>query len=304
MIHEVCVRPRLGGFFKLEALRLDGTKRPLTGWFPNLITDVGLNRIGTGSYMNSCHVGTNNTAPSVANTALAGYRAGTSSVVGGSESAQTVAPYYGWKRRTYRFDIGTASGNLSEVGIATAAANGGSTILFSRALILDEFGVPTTVTVLADEILDVTYELRLYPPLTDVTQTVSITGSASHNVITRAAAVTGGTWYYFIGNGMSFDPYGGSQMTARSGDIGTIGGWPSGTAGYSGSPWTNAYINNSLYRTGGANFGLTQANFGGIRSISWYSSLGSYQTQFDPVINKTATKTLNVTFRVDWARNV
>ena len=304
MIHEVIVRPKLCGFFKLEAIRLDGTVRPLTGWFPNLITDTGLNRIGTGSYMNACHVGTNNTAPNVSNTTLAGYRAGSTWVVGSSEGAQYAPPYYGWKRKTYRFNIGVASGNLNEVGIATAAANGGATILFSRALILDEFGAPTTVTVLADEILDVTYELRLYPPLVDVTQTVDITGSASHEVITRAAAVTGNTWYHFLGKGMTFDPYGGATWYARSGEIGDITAWPSGTSSGGGYVWTNPYVNNSLYRTGGCNYALSQGNVGGIRSISWYSSLGSFQTRFDPVIDKTLTKTLTVSFRVDWARNV
>lgn len=303
MIHEVVIRPRLCGFFKLEAIRLDGTVRPLTGWFPNLITDVGLNRIGTGSYLNACHVGTNNTAPSVANTTLAGYRAGTTSVVGSSDGGVSTPAYYGWKRKTFRFGIGAASGNLSEVGMATAAANGGSTILFSRALILDEFGDPTTVTVLTDEILDVTYELRLYPPLVDVEQTASITGSDSHDVITRAASVPGHHWYNFLGNGATFDPSGGTSMQARSGEIGAITGGPSGTSGNSSTSFTLAYGNNNLYRDGGANWALHQGNVGGIRSVAWYTSLGAYQTRFDPVINKTATKTLNLVFRIAWARN-
>lgn len=304
MIHEIVMRPRMCGFFKLEAVRLDGTKRLLADWFPNLITDVGLNRVGSGSYLNACHVGTNNTAPSVADTTLAGYRAGTTTVVASSDGAQPSAPYYGWKRKTFSFGIGAASGNLNEVGVATAAANGGATILFSRALILDEFGSPTTVTVLVDEVLDVTYELRLYPPLVDVTQTVSITGSGSHDIITRARDVTSYRWSSFLGNGVTFDPYGGSSLTARSGELGAITGGPSGTSESSGTCWTLAYGNNNLYRDGGASFALHQGNVGGIRSIAWHTSLGAFQTRFDPVIDKTDTKTLNVVFRVAWARNV
>jgi hypothetical protein len=300
----IVVRPRVGGFFKMEARKLDGSVRPLTGWFPNLVTDVGLNRIGQGSYLNACHVGTNNTAPANSNTSLAGYVAGTTTSVSGSNGAQATAPYYGWKRKTFRFGIGAATGNLSEVGVATAAANGGSTVLFSRALILDEFGDPTTVTVLADEILDVTYELRLYPPLTDTTQTVSITGSGSHDLITRAASVTSDRWGYFLGSVLSFDPSGGTSMRAHSGEIGAITGAPSGTTSSSGTCYNIAYGNNNLYRDGGANFSLSQGNVGGIRSVSWYTTHGYFQTRFDPVINKTATKTLNLIFRVAWARNV
>lgn len=304
MIHEIVMRPRIGGFFKLEAVKLDGTVRPLTGWFPNLITDVGLNRIGTGSYLNACHVGSNNTAPANNNTTLAGYIAGTTTIVATSIGAQATAPYYGWKRKTFRFGIGTATGNLSEVGVATAAANGGSTILFSRALILDEFGSPTTITVLSDEILDVTYELRLYPPLTDVTQTVSITGSGSHDTITRASSVTSTGWGNYLGTGVTFDPTGGSNFDARSGELGAITGSPSGASSGSSTSYNLTYGNNTLYRDGGANFSLAQGNVGGIRSVSWYTTLGYFQTRFDPVINKTATKTLNLIFRVAWARNV
>lgn len=306
MIHVVTARPSLRGFFKLEAVKLDGTRRPLTGWFPNLITDAGLNRIGTGSYINACHVGTNNTAPANANTSLAGYLAGTTTVVADTNGAQSAAPYYGWRRKTFRFGIGAAAGNLSEVGVATAAANGGSTILFSRALILDEFGDPTTITVLSDEILDVTYECRLYPMLTDVTQTgVTITGSGTHDITTRAAIVTSSaSWARYIGNVASFDPEGGTTLSARNGTLGAITGGPSGTGGGSSACYNAAYGNNNLYRDGGANFTLSQGNMaGGISAVQFYTSLGSYQVGFSPAIDKTATKTLNLIFRISWARN-
>ena len=98
MIHEVVVRPTVRGFFKMEAIRLDGTVRPLTGWFSNLVTDVGLNRMGSGTYLNACHVGVNNTAPANNNTTLAGYIGGTTTIVSTSSGARGTAPYYGWKR--------------------------------------------------------------------------------------------------------------------------------------------------------------------------------------------------------------
>lgn len=304
-MHEILLRPTVRGFFKLTAIRPDGRERPLTGWFPNLITDVGLNRIGTGSYLTACHVGSNNTTPTVADTILAGFVAGTTTIQAESYGAQTTAPYYGWKTRTYRFAQGVATGNLAEVGIATGKTNGGATIMFSRALILDELGAPTTVTVLADEVLDVTYQLRLYPPLTDVVQTgVTILGSGTHDITTRARAVTSNSWGLYLGNTASFDPSGGSSIIAYNGAIGTITGSPSGAAD-SVSAYNVAYGNNNLYRDGGGTWGLNNGNLaGGIRSVVFSTSLGLYQTEFSPVLNKINSKTLNLLFRIAWARNV
>jgi hypothetical protein len=292
------------GFFKMEAVRPDGSRRLLADWFPNLITDVGLNRIGTGSYLNACHIGTNNTAPTVGDTALAGFVAGSNTVQASAFGAQSTAPYYGWKTITYRFAASPSDRNLNEVGIATSPVNGGSTIMFSRALILDEFGAPSTVTVLTGEILDVTYQLRLYPMLVDVTQTVTITGSGSHDIITRASTVTSTLWGGELGAAATI--YTGSTNTFQfwNGDIGPITGSPSGSQ-YGKNAGNLAYVNNSLQRDGTAGLGLSEGNLaGGIRALKWRTSLGVYQQQFDPVISKNNTKTLTVVVRYSWARNV
>lgn len=295
-------RPRACGWFKLEAIRPDGRVRPLTGWFPNLITDTGLNRMGTNSYLVACHVGTNNTAPNVADTALAGYVGGTTTRQAQSEGARATAPYYGWKRITYRFAAGTATGNIAEVGISSQAANPGS-VIFSRALVLDEFGVPTTVTVLADEVLDVTYELRLYPPLVDVTGTVVITGSGTHDYTLRAANVTSNLeWGSSIGTVASLTPYGSSHLFIYNGSIGAITSMPSGSGG-SVSCTNNAYSSTSLTRTGYGTFGLNFGNLvGGVSAVYYVTSLGAYQYSLTPVIDKTSTKTLVLTNRISWGR--
>lgn len=305
MIIELHAKPRVQGFFKLEAVKLDGRKRLLADWFPNLITNVGLNQIGWGSYLSACHVGTNNTAPNVNDTILGGYLAGTTTRQAESSGAQATAPYYGWKTITYRFALGAVVGNVAEVGIATRRENGGSTVLFSRALVLDELGSPTTVTVLADEILDVTYQIRLYPPLADVVQTgVTITGSGTHTVTTRASTVTASHWGGYLGSIASFTPNAPNNIIVYNGAIGSITSGPSGSPGYA-YAYNLAYGNNNLYRDGGASYGLNQANLsGGIRSAAWGTTLGNYQCEFDPVITKDATKTLNLIFRLAWARNV
>ncbi len=294
----------LKGFFKLEAVRPDGTRRLLADWFPNLITDVGLNRIGSGSYVNACHVGTDNTAPNVLDTTLGGYVAGTTTVQASAYGAQSTAPYYGWLTTTFRFAEGAAAGNLAEVGAASAAANGGGTVLFSRALILDEFGSPTTVTVLSDEVLDVSYELRIYPDLVDKTGTITITGSGTHDYVARPSIITSGSrWGYILNRVASFTLFSG-PITVYNGAIGATTSSPSGTA-YSNAPVGNAaYVNNSLEKQGSVSFGLNAGNLaGGIMSAKWETSVGAFQCDFDPPIPKDSTKTLTLTFKVNWARN-
>lgn len=295
---------RVGGFFKLEAVRPDGRRRVLADWFPNLITDVGLNRMASGGYLNACHVGTASTAPTVLDTALLGYVGGTTTIQSSSYGAQTSAPYYGWKRITYRFAVGAATGNLAEVGIATAAANGGSTVLFSRALILDGGGSPTTISILADEVLDVTYELRNYPPLVDVNQTITITGSGSHDMVTRAAHVTNSYWGYGLGSGVSFNTSG-VDGYVYNGALGAITSGPSGSGSNVTQYNIGSYVNLSLERIGGYGYGLNQGNLtGGITAARYQTTLGWYQTSFSPAIAKDATKTLSLSFKTTWARNV
>lgn len=298
--------PRVGfrGFFKLEAIRPDGRVRPLTGWFPNLVTDVGLNRIGTGSYLSACQVGTNNTAPTVGDTALAGYRAGTTTIQAASTGNTSVSPYYCWKRITYRFGTaGMASGNIAEVAIATAAAAAGS-IIFSRALVLDEFGAPTTVTVLGDEVLDVTYELRLYPPLVDVTGSFDVAGSGTHTYTLRASSVTSNiAWGYYLGSLASMS-HRDEELSVYNGDIGLITQAPSGSG--ASARLTNAvYGNNNLYRDASGGYGLNYGNLaGGIKSVRYQTTLGTFQYQVNPIIDKTNIKTLVLTQRVLWGRYV
>lgn len=284
----------LAGFFKIEAIAPDGTRRLLADWFPNLITDVGLNSLGTNAdYLNNCLVGSGNTAPNVADTSLVAQVATTSNVQSTVSNAQSSPPYYGSVTKTYRFVAGTATGNLAEVGI-------GGAVLFSRALILDGGGSPTTITVLSNEVLDVTYQLRVYPATVDVTGSITIS-AVSYAFTKRAASVTdAGTW------GLGALTGGGQQVVAYSGAIGAITTTPSGTA--VGIGVTNsAYGNNNLYRDFTAFFDLNDANFGGIESVvanfgPSTGRFGSIQMQFTPSIPKDNTKTLTLGFRHSWSR--
>lgn len=292
MQHET----QCAGWFKIEAIRPDGTRRVLADWFPNLILNGGLDRMGANSdYLIWCQVGSGSTAPVATQTALINRIAGTYTHQKNVIGAQASAPYYGWYRRTYRFAQGVAAGNLSEVGVGWGSTGS----LFSRALILDGGGSPTTITVLSDEVLDVTYELRRYPGTVDLTGTVVLDG-VTHNWVSRAAGVTNSLYWAGV-SAMELD-----YAQSFNGGIGPVTATaPSGASAII-STTPLAYSSGSYARAATVSAGLNDSNLsGGIRSIlirSNPSGTSRYQIQFDPAIPKDNTKVLSLTIQHTWAR--
>jgi hypothetical protein len=182
------------GLFRVEGRLDDGRQRVLAAWQPNLITDAGLDRWGTGNIITHCCVGSGNTAPAVGDTALVAHVA-SAAVVNTSTGSLGTTPYYGYKVFVATFSPPGSNHNLSEIGWAWASGGGS---LWSRALIKDGGGTPTTITWLAAETLIVTYELRNYPPLSDtVIEGASIFGETYDLTIRAAYAETAGgapTW--------------------------------------------------------------------------------------------------------------
>lgn len=291
----------LGGYYKLAAVNADtGETRELTDWFPNLITDAGLERIANGACYNTAYVGSDQTTPNVNNTTLGAPVASTNTVMTTNRGAQSVAPWYGWHRRTWRFPMGAAAGNLSEVGVGWPPSN-----VFSRSLILDTNGDPTTITVLPNEFLDVTYELRLYPPTEDEVAQIVIDGVLHDCVIRAAGVASSDMWTPFVGDFGFLFAYTGvasSAITLYQGNIGSITGTPTGTQSNSAQASYHPYSAGSHTRTAFATYGLDSANFGGVGAMLFYSTLGTYQISFDPKIVKDNTRTLRLDFGLSWAR--
>ena len=176
--------------------------------------------------------------------------------------------------------------------------------LFSRALILDSGGTPTTITILADETLDVIYEWRLYPKETDNTGTVVFTGNlgGSYDYILRSAylgvAQGNGIWNMLA----SYSNIGGGAY-CYNGDIGAITSLPSGTAGSNPSIVANSYVNGSYERSYTISFTLAQGNLsGGIRSVKFNAGQTLQQIQFDPAIPKTANDIVSFVVKISWGR--
>lgn len=292
---------QVGGRFLLEAVRPDGARRVLGGgWFDNLITDPGLNRMGTGPFVGWCQVGNSSTAPAVTDTALYGLVGATSAVQASAVGTSPSAPYYGFSRRTFRFPTGAAAGNLTEVGVGWAASGS----LFSRSLIKDAFGDPTTVVVLSDEVLDVTYEFRAYAAADSAPFNVTISGTV-YTLVARAAAVTENTWWSpALSTVGPVFPFGSLHGYAGyDGSIGAVTAFPSGASASPSSVTAAAYANNSLEQLITVFWDLDNGNLPGfLSSLLCASNIGTYQFSVTPDIEKTATKRLTLTFKISWAR--
>jgi hypothetical protein len=302
----------LKGFLKFEAInKFSGHKRILADWFPNTVLDSGRNEIAKrgqwasdGSY---CQVGTDSTPSDVSQTALLGWVAGTNTQEAHTFGAQGSAPYYGWDRYTYRFAAGDTAANLNEAGVGWAVD--GATLL-TRARIIDGAGDPTTVTPLADEILDVTYELRYYAPTADVDDTITLDG-IDYDTKTRASQVNDETyWASHIGEQMTVSLGDPDPFDAYDGAIGTTIQSPDGSnVDIDGTPFASAYSNNSYELDINANCGINGwLPPSDIRCIVCTTKAGRFQTQFTATsggdiggpIPKTNLQTMSLTWRLAW----
>lgn len=297
----------VAGRFKIEAARLDesgqeiaGSRRLAADWFDNLVVDAGLNRMGSfDGCLSFAMVGSGNAAPLPTNTTLQSQVGNTESITVDTNGSNA-SPRYGWRRRTFRFAAGAAAGNLSEVGVGWSSTN-----ITSRALILDGSGNPTTITVLPDEVLDVTYEFRVYFSEADSSFNVTISG-VTYACVLRPAIVNSPSYGAQYGNVISVNTFSGSsQPRAFETDVlGSITGEPAGT-GSSLAINNAAYVAGNFYKDCTLTADLNIANFTtGIGSLRIDNTLAKYQVSFSPKIPKDATKKLTLSVRTTWSRHV
>lgn len=290
---------RMQGFFKFEITKPDGRKRVAADWFPNLILDQGLENIGTtNSWIIACRVGSSVLAPTIAQTNLDVHVGGSNGQQSNTSSNSGSPDYYSSKTIIYRFNAGTVNGiDLKEVGVGSSTADGNN--LFSRALIVDSGQLPIIINLAVDEILDVTYELRCYPPLIDGGGSFTITGLGLRNYTSRASSVTTATSWAPSGSGEVGGV--GNGASAYSGVIGAITTIPSGLLGGDNSDPNLAYGSLNFYRDWTSTWN-TGTGTGAIKSFNAPCAFGSFQYELDTVINKTILDSLAIVFRHQWAR--
>lgn len=303
----VPLKVKLDGRYELYA------RKPATGdirelaEFDNLILDSGLDRLGVipsgeKAWNAACQVGAGNSTPIVSQTTLDSFVAGTTTQ--SSSYSNSGTPDYITKRTiTYTFGVGVAAGNLSEVGIGCSDegtyADGP---LFSRALILDSEGDPTTITVLSDEELIVKYILTITPNLADVVFTQNISG-IDYECTLRVADVDDTSDWGPMRGRTTVSPGSGTSITIRENPIAIITGDP-GTPSSGKTPSSVAsYIDGTYFRDFKGDWLAGDGNYaGGIKSCTLQTPVGFWQMGFDPPVPKTSEYIFSLTFRVHWAR--
>ena len=292
-----------------------------TGWFANLITNQGLDWLGTappldntvGTYIcTHVGVGTGNTAPLITDTALTSFLAMYPAVsytnIGGAYKSSYVAgpPAYWSRTFAYGFAVGAVVGNISEVGTGNTAAGNTQPQLFSHALIVDNVGNPTTLSILVTDTLTIYFELRMYLDLTDNTYSVNISGVTYTGTYRRASVGTIPVYEEPIGynlNGVSFA----ATVYYYNGTIDTYFNTPTGTS--TGGPnqvstTAGTYTTSSHFRSLSSVVGTAYANFVSpyITAFMLTSEHGSYQFSVTPGIPKTSSNVLTLTWNVSWSR--
>lgn len=316
----------LSGRFKLIRRDSDLNIVEETPVFSNLIVDGGLDWMGSsdvGVLLNGCHVGSGNTPPVPGDSGLDSFVAGSVTKINGVTTRSGTAPYATVSTITFRFNPGVATGNLSEVGVGLGIdsavsdpSSAGNVLapLFSRALITDGMGVPTTITVLASEYLDVIYELSVVPPPVDGSGNFDMTIDGVVTNFTYASRVAGITdsafWMSLFGVSNALDirirgvvgigNWANGDTAALTGTLGVATFYPSGT-GQGPSTVTNAtYTAGNYYRDISYSWGLSAANFA-IQAFTLYFGPGVFQLQISPTVTKTPSKVFSITFRISWA---
>lgn len=301
------------GYYRLEKAKVDaegneiaGTREVAADWFPNLILDNGLDLMGNSAFLNACQTGSGSATPTVTDTALQSRIAGSTTIQANLYGTNnTATPYYGWRRKTYRFLAGTSTGNVSELGVGPNPTGP----VMSRALVLDSGGNPTTITILSDEVLDVIYEFRLYVPTSDNTGSITLTTEGSTHTWVAGPidvdAAQNTSWDYDLGGAFAFSAAG-AYYTGGVFESNTrlaVTGSGSGAGTY--SLTHTAYVNGTRYRACTLFLDLNNGNFTtGLGSFQASGTFGAYQFTFSPKIAKIETKKLTINFRISWARKV
>ena len=298
----------VAGFYKLQTVSASGLIREDTGWFPNLITDSGMDYLAnTDRWLTRCYVGTSSATPDVTDTSIGSLLASSTTVVGGMSSYGkqiSTDPFYSYKIVAYEFSEGSATGNISEVAIGPSSGN-----VFSRSLVKDGSGNPTTVTVLSDEILRVVYEVRLYIPKDDVTGTVDVNGT-SHSWTSRAMSISDNSYWntsIFSSTGTQLEPRtdtsGNWSATMYGGAIGIVTSRPSGTSQrFSGASSVDPYVDGSFETSATYIASPDDDSVTEIGAMTYMSDFTAYQIGFTPKIPKSDTERFTIKVKHSWAR--
>lgn len=303
--------PKLKGRYRFDVLDKELRSKQHTSWSKNLILDACLDQLGVGGIASQCQVGSGNIAPNVNQISLQSLVATTSTVQSNESGVATDAEgMYAWYRRKFRFAQGVAQGNLSEVGIR-------NTVSTSRSLIKDENDVPVTLTVLAEDFLDVTWECQLRINTTPIN---SVINASIEGVVTPVSFVlqpalvsegTSGHWNQQLGrmldSGVTSTGHHALTVSAYAdgATLGAVTGSPSGSVlvDQKNMSYLAGYTAGSYSRTARAAFSISDGA-SAFKAFLIRTPVGTWQMLIDPAIPKTNEKIFTMDVTMAWARNV
>lgn len=183
---------RLGvrGEFKVRILSKLGEVRHELPWQDNLITNSGLdflcfNNAPQRLFSETLDIGQGNVEPTNSDTSLSVFLknirfATKTKALVLDEVGNTLTSTVDSK---FVFNTGIANKNISELGVKSD----GSGVIFTRALIKDSLGNPTTITPLEGEILEVVY--RVHAVYSTIPTTAVITDTESGNTFNTSTMI-------------------------------------------------------------------------------------------------------------------
>lgn len=293
------MRNEVGARFKLIVRKADTVVRE-TQWFSNIVLDTGLSRMSSGEWINRCCVGTGNSQPVASQTMLDSFLASTTARQSTLTGANTsVAPFYRWARVTWRFGMGVAAGNISEVGMGWDDSS-----MWNRARVLDENGAPTTITVLSDEYLDVVAEIRDYPNPLDtggfalLDKNNNFVSSHTYEVSPYIDSSEVQAFFQKVTFSDLLVYSGGKNPSVTELPNNGIGGTVTASTE---NPTATSIKNVASLELNTAN-GQNQSIKVGWRGILATSNGLSYKFQISPPINKTSTQAVTYTIEMSWGR--
>ena len=296
----------MAGEFRCVVKKSDGSTKIDTGYQKNLILNQGLDFFGGvngENMMQYCVIGSGNSKPvytqnqlDVAITGVAGYDFSTKYDYDASRDGNL---YKTNKVRKYTFN-GLDNVNISEVGLASQFSSSIDYYLCTRALIKDTQGVPTTITVLSGEVLEIYYKLWQVFDTTDRVGTINLLdgvgGSVAYNYSSKVVTNTEEAINYF-----------GDTAIFQNRWYAIFPSADTSTPSYS-SPYTyqySKYVDGSYKIVVTFPLGIDDAN-GDIRLMT-IPSFSLWQIRFgsvadDSPITKTSTQTLSIPIEVSWGR--
>lgn len=320
-----------GVFKKIEVLDKNGKVKKQLDPFNNLITNIGLDRLKTtGSsalkdVYNICQAGTGNSLPNINDQSLDSFVAASSTTTY-SGNIVNIDDGYVAREVTYTFALGSIDNqNISELSTAWSASPTNS--IFSRALVLDALGNPTSITILSDEQLRVTWEIRYYWPTGDTVTVLENTGNKGGSYTVTVRPIEIGNWIAGAGQYHGI-VWGDVRNGADRNRVGFYHGTYTLVDPSSPKVTTNLIHGNGAFSVsnvatserkirGRNSFGLSQGNYaggiGGAYFLSGPTEQGAgwddcstfrFQAKIDPPIMKDADSLMSIDFSISWDRKV